>query len=185
MRNLLAWAVLVTGTLALPWHASLAQEKAGKPQRSALYRSFDPDRLRAKYGKAFADSGKPSRSGSRRDLLVTPPGEHFTEFHVGGEIPEKQVKEILAALKAELTELARKSKVAFVQEPSDKVIERPLVIFAFLSGAEWLNLRSVRGSYFTYRAGKAQGAVEIIAARTDPRNPKQWSIYCAVHERQP
>src|SRR5262249_1058881 len=145
MRNLLAWVVFVTGTLALPWHASRAQEKAGEAQQSALYRSFDPDKLRAKYGKACAASGKPYQSGSRRDLVVTPPGDRFTEFHVGGEIPEKQVKEILAALKAELTDLARKSGVAFVQEPSDKVIERPLVIFAFLSGAGWLDLSSVRG----------------------------------------
>jgi hypothetical protein len=182
MHNFLTLSVLVIWTFALSWHTSLAQEKAGQPQRSALYRSFDPDKLRAKYGKAFVDSGKQFESGSRRNLLVTPPGDFFTEFHVSGEVPEKQVKEILGALKTELTELARKSKVVFVQEPTDKVIERPLVIFAFLSGAGWLDLRSVRGSYFTYRAGKVQGAVEIIAVCTDPRNPSKYSIYCAVHE---
>jgi hypothetical protein len=78
--------------------------------------------------------------------------------------------------------LARDSKVEFVQEPSDNLSERPLVIFAYLSGSAWLDLKTVRGAYFTYRAGKAQGGVEIIAACTDPGNPKKLSIYCAVHE---
>jgi hypothetical protein len=185
MRNFFTLPVIVIVALALFCRASLTQEKGGQSQRSALYDSFDPDKLLAKHGKAFADSGKPRLSGVRRNLLVTPPGDFFTEFHVGGEIPEKQVKEILAALKTDLTDLARASKVAFVQEPSDKLIERPLVIFAFLTGAGWLDLKSVRGSYFTYQAGKIQGAVEIIAACTDPANPKQYTIFCAIHERQP
>jgi hypothetical protein len=185
MRNFLPFRVGVIGTLVLFCDAGLTQEKVGQSKHSTLYDSFDPDKLRAKYGKAFVDSGKPYQTGSRRDLLVTPPGDVFTEFHLMGEIPEKQVKEILADLKTELIELAHKSKVKFVQEPSDKVLERPLVIFAFLSGVAWLDLKSVRGYYFTYQEGKFQGAVEIIAACTDPGNPKQWSIYGTVHERQP
>ena len=184
MRTFLALQALVLGALTIFWHPGFAQEKAAQPEHSALYRSFDPDKVRAKYAKAYEDSGKPHQGGARRNLIVTPPGDHFTDFNLGGEIPEKQVNEILARLKADLIELARKSKVVFVQEPSDTLSERPMVIFAYLFGSEWINLRTVRGSYFTYRAGKMEGAVEIIAVCTDPKNPNQSQISCTVHERQ-
>ena len=166
-----------------------AQEKGKEPKRSEFFRSFDPGRILAKHTEIMKKTGKPWGSGSRRNLMVSyppvikAPGESMSDFHLEGEIGDKELKVMLASLKSELLELA-KGKVTIVGEPSDRIGARPIIWFSVILGPNWLDLSSLRGYYFTYRQGKIEGTVEILAGRTDPRNAKQWNIACAVHERE-
>jgi hypothetical protein len=126
--------------------------------------------------------------GNRRNLLITPPGEVFSDFRLGGEFTEDQLKVLLADLKSDLVELARASKVTLAEGPSDQVFGRPIVLLPLLFNMgrpSWVDLSSLRGSYLTYREGTVRGAVDILAAHDDTRNPKQWMVACAVHEREP
>jgi hypothetical protein len=166
-----------------------AQEKGKEPKRSEFFRNFDPGRILAKHAEILKKTGKPWGSGSRRNLMVSyppmikAPGESMSDFHLEGEISDKELKEMLASLKSEFLELAR-GKVAIVGEPSDRIGARPIIWFSVIFGPNWLDLAHIRGYYFTYRQGKIGGTVEILAGRTDPRNAKQWKIACAVHERE-
>jgi hypothetical protein len=186
--------VILLAGVALAWSlgGTPAQEKKAEPRRSALYRSFDPGKMRQKYEANPKAGARFTEMGSRRHLTVIPPGEVsgdvFSDFHLGGELTEEQLKLLLADLKSNLVALARASKVTLVEGPSDHVLGRPIVLLPILfdmGRPSWIDLSSLRGSYFTYREGTTRGAVDILAAHTDPQNPKQWVVSCAVHERGP
>jgi hypothetical protein len=182
--------VILLAGVALAWSlgGTPAQEKKAEPRRSALYRSFDPGKLRQQYEAKLKAGARITDMGNRQHLTITPPGELFSDFHLGGEFTEEQLKGLLADLKADLVSLARASKVTLVKGPSDQVFDRPIVLLPILFGLgrpSWVDLSSLRGWYFTYREGTIRGAVDILAAHTDTRNPKQWVVSCAVHERGP
>jgi hypothetical protein len=181
--------VLLAG-VALAWSlgGTPAQEKKAEPRRSTLYRSFDPGKMRQKYEDRLKAGARVTDMGNRRNLTITPPGEVFSDFHLGGEFTEEQVKGLLTDLKSDLVRLARASKVTLVEGPSDQVLGRPAVLLPILFGMgrpSWVDFSSLRGSYFTYREGTVRGAVDVLAAHTDPRNPKLWMVACTVHEREP
>jgi hypothetical protein len=82
-----------------------------------------------------------------------------------------------------MVKLAETSKVRILEKPNDAILDRPIShIRVIFGGIGWVNVGSLRGSYFTYSQGKIEGAVEIIAAHTDPEHPKRWTISCSLHE---
>jgi hypothetical protein len=182
--------VILLAVVAPSWFldGTPAQEKKAEPRRSALYRSFDPGKMRQKYEAHLKAAVRFTEWGNRQGLTITPPGEVFSDFRLGAEFTEEQLKGLLADLKSDLIKLARASKVTLVKGPSDQVFDRPIVLLPIFFGMgrpSWVDLSSLRGSSFTYRDGTIRGAVDILAAHVDPRSPKQWVVSCVVHEREP
>jgi hypothetical protein len=119
-------------------------------------------------------------------LTVTPPGDRFKDCRLEGEMSKEEVKQLTEALGADLYERAQKSGLTVPDKPKDDIRERPLYVHYAISPADgWVQPWSLRGAYFAYSQGKIQGAVDVIAARTKPDNPKWWVVVCAVHERAP
>jgi hypothetical protein len=150
---------------------------------SALYTLFDPEKMTKEH---LNDAGKDTIDewGSQGGLTITPPGHLVKHAHLSGHLSEEQIKALLAALLADMVKLADASKVRMTTKPKDTILDRPLSHLR-VHFAGWVDVWSLRGSYFTYSDGKIEGTVEIIAANTDPKDPKHWTVSCALHEAAP
>jgi hypothetical protein len=182
MRKYLA-LVIVAVVVAVTWSLDrgTAEQKEPAGDVSALYKLFDPQKLTAKHvdlsGKGAFDTG-----GSQSGLMITPPGRLVKKAHFSGKPTEEQLKAILASLQSDMVKLADTSEVRIVEKPKDTILDRPLSYLRVHLIGGWVDVGSLRGSYFTYSQGKVEGAVDIIAAHTDPEDRKRWTISCSLHE---
>jgi hypothetical protein len=162
-----------------PAPATTSVEPVEAPEKSKLYLDFDASAFRTKY---FAKFKEARDYHVRTDVILTPPGDRFKDFHVGGKMTEAEVKAALAELKDELWNLAKASGVEVAGEPKDvTLLERPISMLIYLHNGT-LDLGSIRGFSFNYSQGSIRGAVDLFVIQCLKENEKQWSLMCAVHE---
>ena len=181
--NPLAACVIVSGLIA----STGAQPKGEKPGHSSFYRDFDP-KLAAGICLHLAPK---TGGGSRPHGKVPPPeGHEFKIFDATGDISPDELKKVLDGLKEHFTKLVRTNKAVITTDPKDTIADRPMYLLQvnILPPGTWVEPDSVRGFYFTYKEGKIQGAVDVLAVRIGPGpapDMAEWSVVGAVHESAP
>jgi len=152
-----------------------------EPAHSKLYRGFEPKSLRKTCQAHF----NPLRGhGFRSGLTFGDAPDRYQLFHAEGTMSVEQLAKLLAALKADLHQMAKASGVQKVGEPSDKIEDRPLRVMRHLYYGRLIKPTSARGFYLTYADGKIAGAIDVIAALNSDA-VDQWELVCAVHEVVP
>ncbi len=163
-----------------------AQPKGQKPGHSSFYRDFDP-KLAAGICLHLAPK---AGGGSRPHVKVPPPeGHEFKIFDATGDISPDELKKVLDGLKEYFGELVRTNKAVTASDPKDTIAERPMYLLQMnILRATWVDPDSVRGFCFTYKEGKVQGVVDVLAVRIGPGSAPdkvEWSVVGAVHEPAP
>jgi hypothetical protein len=177
-------SVVVCGVAGGLIAAADPQSKGEKAAHSSFYRDFDPA-LAVGICQHFAPK---TGSGIRPHGIVPPPeGHEFKIFHIEGDIPPDQLKKALDALKEHFAKLVLANKAVAGTDPKDTVADRPIYLLQMnmLPPGTWVEPDSVRGFYFTYKEGKVQGAVDVLAVRvgSGPAPDKaEWRVVGAVHE---
>jgi hypothetical protein len=105
-------------------------------------------------------------------------------FSIEGDLTDKEVKAILEALRSEVVKVAHGSKGLRAGNLMDGIVDRPMrLLQPGLIPVETPVIPSrARGFYFTYREGKVEGAVDVLAIPVLPRKKTEWRILGTVHE---
>lgn len=147
---------------------------------TALYRTFDPSKLREKYASRF---GKEQSGGSRSGLTITPPGERITDFRVEGEIAEAEAAAVVAALRDELLAFAKAGGASVAGAPHELTSEEAISVAAMLYPTN-PRPKGGRGFRFTYTQGAGRGTADAVVTRKDPAT-SVWMLIGALHEPAP
>jgi hypothetical protein len=161
--------------------------KGKEPAHSKLYREFDPKSLLTACQAYFArvdGHGALGTAGSGASLQFGESPDCFILFKAEGMISKDKLKQLLAALKTDLHNMAKGSGVEKVGEPSEKVEDRPISVLRAMCSEQLIMPGSARGFYLTYRDGKVVGAIDVIAL-LDSSALDRWQVACAVHEVVP
>jgi hypothetical protein len=184
---LLLLGLLSAGALALALAQTQEAKKSDKALQgketahSKLFRDFEPKALLT---TCQAHYGSVDGNGTVGDFTINESPVTYRKFNAEGTISADKLKQLLAALKADLQKLAKASGVEKVDDPSDKVEDRPIRVLRAMFFARQIDPSSVRGFYLTYTDGKLAGAIDVIAA-LDSSAPNHWLLVCAVHEVVP
>jgi hypothetical protein len=179
----LAACVIVSGLIT----TTGAQPKGEKPGHSSFYRDFD-----SKVAAGICLHLAPKAGGgSRPHGKVPPPERHeFKIFDVTGDISPDQLKKVLGGLKEHFAKLVRENKAVTATDPKDTIADRPMYLLQMnmLAPGTWVQPDTMRGFYFTYKQGKVEGAVDVVAVRVGPgpgSDKVEWTVVGAVHEPAP
>jgi hypothetical protein len=153
---------------------------AAAPDRpSPLYLAFNPGGFTERHAARFE---RVSESGAVA-LGYEPTREIVRASHMDVLATDAELAAALGAMRAELVALAEAAGAAITAGPSEAVGDRPVNVLRFHFGQ--VDLRSLRGFYFTYRLGRWVGAVDVFAAREPVDGKPGWAIVCMVHEPWP
>jgi hypothetical protein len=167
--------------------AAAAPPKADKPGHSNFYRRFDLLYMLAVCLSPSKSIGDKCGTGIR-ELSFKWKGhksyEDYKIFDVEGDLSDKEVKGILRALRAALVKRARASKGLRAQEPRDGIADRPMRLLqpGLIPPETPVIASRVQGFYFTYREGKVEGAVDVLAIPAVVGKKREWYVVGTVHE---
>jgi hypothetical protein len=167
--------------------AAAAAPKDGKPAHSDFFRRFDTQYMVAVCLSPSKSIRSKCGTGAR-ELSFRWKGQKSFEdhkiFHVEGDLSDKEVAGILAALRAALMKRARASKGLRAQEPRDGIADRPMRLLqpGLIPPETPVIASRVQGFYFTYREGKVEGAVDVLAIPVVVGKKREWRVLGTVHE---
>ncbi|HUG66568.1 MAG TPA: hypothetical protein VMM76_02375 [Pirellulaceae bacterium] len=145
-----------------------------------MYDAFDPGNLAEKHASRFDKT--PRSTNVVTNITITPPGDYFKLFRIKGNIPDEGLDDVLSSLRTELSDLAKTSRVKLIHGPKNTMGDRPIHLLSVLFLGATVELKTLRGFYFTYEDGEIVGAVDTFAIRYVDENTRHWKIVCAVHE---
>ncbi len=158
-------------------------DEAAKAAHSKLYREFKTESLLSACRVHFDQVDGHGMVGGIGDAGFTT-GESpdtYKLFSAEGTISQDKLKQLLAALKADLHEWAKASGAEKVGEPSDKIGDRPISVMRAMSLARPMQPGTVCGFYITYSDGNVVGAIDVMAMLNSGASD-HWLLICAVHE---
>jgi hypothetical protein len=164
--------------------ARLQRARPGTPapppdHPSPMYLAFDQSEFTDRQTARFE---RVSQRGSVA-LGYEPTKEIFRASDLTVLATDEQVTAALVAMRAELVALAEGVGATITAGPSEAVGDRPIHVLRF-AFAE-VDVRAVRGFYFTYKIGAWVGAVDVLATRRTVDGKPGWVINCMVHEPEP
>jgi hypothetical protein len=184
LYGLVLVSAVVAGCLVI---VAAAEPKADKPRHSSLYRDFSAGNMVALCQNRFKFVRDKCGNGSR-GIGIKWKGqgvqEDFKIFDLTGDLSDDQVKRVLGALQSELVKLARASNVVVEHGPKDSIADRPMRLLQ--PGLIWADTAVVPsrvcGFYFTYKEGKVEGAVDVLAIPMVKDKKWEWLVLGSVHE---
>jgi hypothetical protein len=150
-----------------------------KHPRTALYKSFDPEKTTQKYAKLFSET----TSSGTSEIGLGPLPEVFRISYITGTLSDDGLKAVLTDLQAEFVALAKTSGVK-AAEPKSTVGDRPIALLMppliEASDTGEINMNTLKGFYITYEAG----AIDVFAHKRVGGDKTEWRIVCLVHEKK-